>query len=104
MKELMKIIGVKLVHQSNPEDGIVELTLIPYETIKKKSPGLMELATGGFEKMIQEAQSSIKHETKIYMNLIEWIQKYKNQPLSNVWVEITLDQTAYEIGTGKKEK
>lgn len=102
MKQLMKIIGAELVHQTTPEDGIVELTLTPYETVTKKKVSLMDIATGGIDSVMNEAIGSQKRKTKMYINLMDWISEFKNQPLSNVWLEITLDETAEEIVKGGK--
>jgi len=79
MKQLMKIIGVKLVYCSPDETGgIIELILAPKEIVKKKPVGIMDLARGNISQILQEVGDTQKHETKIYMDFNQYLKEFKN--------------------------
>jgi hypothetical protein len=102
MKKLMKIIGVKLVHVSSDESGgIIELTLAPKDIVKKKPLGIMDLAMGNIGDIAGEIGGMQQRETKIYMDFNEYLIEFRNQPLSEVWVEVTLEKLASDIVRGK---
>ena len=98
MKQLMKIIGVKVVYAAPDEkNGIVELTLAPKDVVKQKPISLMDIAMGGTVETVQQAFGQKKFETKIYIGLDEYFKEIKNQPLSDVWVDLTIEKYASEI-------
>ena len=104
MKQLMKIIGVKVVNVTPDEtEGVVELTLAPIEVVKKKPKSIMELAMGGNMSSIFGEVNDLQHrENKVFINLNQYLQEFKNQPLSNVWLEITVETLAEDIAKGGK--
>jgi len=103
MKQLMKIIGVKVVYVSPDETGgTVELTLAPKEMVKRKSVGIMALASGNLDQIMQEVGTGQKFETKVYMTLDQYLEEIKNQPLSDVWLEVTVETLASDISKRKK--
>ena len=98
MKQLMKIIGVKVVYAATDEkNGIVELTLAPKDVVKQKPISLMDIAMGGTVETVQQAFGQKKFETKIYIGLDEYFKEIKNQPLSDVWLDLTIEKYASEI-------
>jgi Fe2+ transport system protein B len=102
MKQLMKIIGVKVVHVNASEtSGIVELTLAPKEMVKRKPMGIMDLVKGDVSQIMDEVGNTKQFETRIYMGLKQYLDELKNQPLSDVWLEITLEQLASDIAKEK---
>jgi hypothetical protein len=89
MKQLMKIIGVKVVYVTPDETGgTVELTLAP-------------LASGNLDQIMQEVGTNQKFETKVYMTLNQYLKEIKNQPLSDVWLEVTVEAFASDISKRK---
>ena len=81
MKQHMMIVGCKIVSDSSEpgkRDGLMNLTLIPLTTVKVKQPGLMDLASGGMEKLMQKAQNLAPKEANIHITIGEWIDcKYR---------------------------
>lgn len=103
MRQLMKVIGVKVVYVTPDETGgTVEIILAPKEIVKKKPIGVMDLARGNISQIMQEVGSNQKFETKIYMDLNQYLRELKNQPLSDVWLEVTVDKLAGEIVRGQR--
>jgi hypothetical protein len=102
MKQLMKIIGVKVVYVTPDETGgTVELILVPKEMVKRKPKGIMALASGSLEQIMQEVGTNQKFETKVYMTLNQYLEEIKNQPLSDVWLELTVETFASDISKRK---
>ena len=100
MKQLMKIIGMELVKTgTHPDgrDGIVKLILVPYDTVKLKKKGIMQLAMGGVDEMINEITQNQQFKSEIYVSQKDWLQELKNQPYTNVNVEILVDKLALDI-------
>jgi len=98
MKQLMKIIGVKVVYVTPDETGgIVELILAPKDVVKKKSISLMALASGSLDEIMQEVGTNQKFETKVYMTLDQYLEEIKNQPLSDVWLELNVEAFASDM-------
>lgn len=100
MKQLMKIIGMELVKTgTHPDgrDGIVKLMLIPYENIKLKKRGIMQIAMGGVDEMINELTQNQQFKSEIYISQKDWLQEFKNQPYTNVNVDIVVDKFAIDI-------
>jgi len=98
MKQLMKIIGVKLVNLET-----VELILTPKEMVKPKTIGIMDLAGGNLEQLMQKVGSNQRFETKIYRGLNQDVEEIKNQPFTDVWVEVTVETFASDLVGGKKK-
>jgi hypothetical protein len=103
MKQLMKIIGVKVVYVRPDEtDGTVELILAPKEMVRRKPLGIKDLMNGSVDQIMQEVGTGQKFETKVYMTLNQYLKEIKNQPLSDVWLEVTVEALASDIGKGKR--
>lgn len=98
MKQYMKIIGMKIVYVSPAEnDGVVELTLAPLDMVKPKNKSIMEMALRNVMDIVEEVGSSQRFETKIYIPWKTWVEEFKNQPLSNVWVDVSIETFADDI-------
>ena len=95
MKQHMMIIGAKIISNSSEpglQDGIMKLTLIPLTTVKIKQPGLLDMAKGGMEKLMVQAQNLAPKETTIHITISEWIEKgYKIN--KHVTIELLPDDT-----------
>jgi hypothetical protein len=102
----MKIIGMKLVYVAPDEQsGIVELILIPRNIVRKKPISILELANGSIDDIIHNTEGTQRFETKIYMDLTMYLEEIKNQPLSDIWLELYIDNFASDIvKTGVKKK
>lgn len=81
MRQHMMIIGCNIIRSSSEpgkRDGIMEVTLVPLSTVKVKKPGLMDMATGGIEKLISQVQDAAPKQSKIIISIGEWIEcKYR---------------------------
>lgn len=70
MKQHMMIIGCEILHAST-EFTVFELTLVPLTTAKVKT-GLLSLASGGMEGLMNAAAKQQQQKTKIYIDQNEW--------------------------------
>ena len=101
MKQLMKVIGMKLVRSGGLDKGLVELRLRPKDMVKEKPPGFMKLASGGMEGMLQAAQGLQEFDTIVFVSLRFWILTLKNQPLGDVYLDIELAELPEDIAKRK---
>jgi len=67
MKQYMRLIGVEIL-----DNEWTELTLVPVSTIKKKTPSLMDLASGGLEQIIASVVANKQYRWKIQVLSSEW--------------------------------
>lgn len=104
MKQLMKIIGVRVVNVTPDEtEGVVELRLAPIEMVKKKPKSIMELAMGGDMSSLFGEVNDLQHrENTVFISLKQYLNEFKNQPLSNIWLELSVAQLAEDISKGGK--
>ena len=77
MKQHMMIIGAEIKQSGQPgkQDDLMELTLIPLTTVKKKQPSLMGMLGGSLdmETLMKQAQELQQQRTKVYIYSKEWI-------------------------------
>jgi hypothetical protein len=104
MKQIMKIIGMEIVKtgvEADGSDSIVKLILVPHSDVTIKKPSLMQLAMGGTDKIIQEMMDFQQNKTIIFISQREWLKEFKNQPYSNVNIEISINKLAMDIARGE---
>ena len=109
MKKLMKIIGMKMVQVNEDESGgIVELTLVPKDMVKKKPMGIMDLAMGDISSIMQEVSNIKRFETKIYITFDEYIHEmrrvndkkfntYEVNKLTGEWIQSNVEFKLIEL-------
>jgi len=103
MKKLMKIVGMELVKSSNPSgsgNGIVKLILLPKDMVKVKKPSLSDMVTGNLENVIEQVQQAKQYKSCVYISMSEYLKHFKNQPLSDVYIDIVVSKYANEIAKG----
>jgi len=102
MKELMKIVGVKIVKtHADAKQAIVELTLLPKQAVKPKDASIFDLANGDIGLLQETIMQNQQFETKLYVTNEFWLKVLKNQMFSDVWLDITVSRLANEIAGGR---
>jgi len=91
MKQILQIVGAEVISKD-----MVKLTLIPYTSkeVQEKRPSLFELAKGGggVQQLIEQTQSLQKQKSILFVSLDDWLNTFKNKPISKVSIDIQIEQ------------
>jgi len=93
VKRNMMVVGAECIKSNSdiPGKGIVELTLVPLNTVKVKRPGLMDMIHGDMEGLMNEVTGMVPNRFKMYISLEEWRVEFRNQLFCHVTVDIVYD-------------